>query len=81
MNMRKLLGVISCALFVAVALTISATAVKAQQAAPNFGSSKTAIFRELRSGRWRTASRLRMHPARPGQILSLGRQCRAISFP
>jgi hypothetical protein len=33
MNMRKLLGVISCALFVAVALTISATTTKAQQPA------------------------------------------------
>ena len=31
MNMRKLLGVISCALFVVVALTISATTTKAQQ--------------------------------------------------
>ena len=31
MNMRKLLGVISCSLFVVVALTISATTTKAQQ--------------------------------------------------
>jgi hypothetical protein len=33
MNMRKLLGVMSCALFVAVVLTIGATAAKAQQPA------------------------------------------------
>ncbi len=32
MNMRKLLGAISCVLFVAVALTISATTARAQQA-------------------------------------------------
>ena len=34
MNMRKLLGVISCALFVAVAMTINATTAKAQQQSP-----------------------------------------------
>ena len=34
MNMRKLLGVMSCALFVAVVLTIGTSAAKAQQATP-----------------------------------------------